>query len=270
MTLYLTRRGALGGIAAFTLSAGAHTPSFALSSSPLSLEEVVQRHTLARGGAEALDRVRSILMASEMTDGPDAFNGRYAADAAGLVRIDVYAAGNFVGAEGVDRQGVWLRGANSQPRDSVATGAANALLHGAEAHLFGLHRFPERGHRVRLMPGTRLDGIDYQVVEVVFSTGHTSYFYVDPSTWLITRRRDERAFHPDVSSSQQRIETRYSDFQTVEGVVAPHRDTNLDLATGNVLGTVQVSRRVINPVLPEGLFDRSYQPPRQFEAGSGG
>lgn len=251
----------------FALSACVHSPSSQPISAQISLEEVIRRHIQARGGAEALDRVRSILMDSEMTDGPDIFNGRYVADAAGLVRIDVYVAGNFVGAEGVDRRGVWLRGTNSPPRDSVATGAANALLHGAEQHLFGLHRFGERGHRMQLMPSANLDGINYHVVEVVFSTGHTSYFYIDPSTWLITRRRDERAFHPDVNSTQQRIETRYSDFQTVEGVVAPHLDTNVDLATGNVLGTVRVFRRAINPTLPEGVFDRAYQPSRQFSEG---
>ena len=63
------------------------------------------------------------------------------------------------------------------PRPSVATGAANALLHGAENHLFGLHRFAERGHRLRLMPAEPIDGIDHPVIEVVYTTGHTSYFY---------------------------------------------------------------------------------------------
>lgn len=251
-----TRRSLISGLAACALAACASTPTAAPT-----LEQVIRNQTEARGGAAALDRVRAVLIEVEIVEGGQTLRGHYAADSSGLVRIDIYSEGNLVYSEGVDREGVWLwPRSDPAPRASAATGAANALTNGAETHLFGFHRFAERGHRVRLMPVERIDGVDHMVVEVMFTTGQTAYFYVDPASWLTVRRRDQRAYHPDVSQVQQRIETRFSDFQTVEGVVAPHRNVDVDLATGNVLASNRVISRTINPALPDGLFDRTYTP----------
>ena len=253
----LSRRRFIGcGLAA------AVVPAALRAQERLSLDDIVARHVRARGGAEALDRVTSCLIELDITENGQTIQGRYAAQASGLVRIDIYAGGNLVYREGVDRQGVWLwPGGEAAPRASVASGSANALLHGAENHLFGLHRFPERGHRLRLMPAAQVDGVAHPVIEVVYATGHTSYFYIDPSGWHFVRRRDERAYHPDYDSTQRRVETRFSRFETVDGVVAPHSNVDIDLATNDVLATNEVRRRTLNPALPRGLFDRSFETP---------
>jgi hypothetical protein len=255
----LSRRAMIAGTGAAILMPGALA-----ARKPLTLARLIARHTRARGGAAALDRVHACLIEIDMVERGQTLHGRYAASAGAegtLVRIDVYADGKRVFSEGVDRRGVWNRGAgDAAPEPSVATGAANALLHGAENHLFGLHRFPARGHKLRMMPAERIGGVDYPVVEVVYTTGHTSYFYFDPSRWMIVRRRDERAYHPDVDPTRQRVETLYSDFQAVDGVVAAHRNVDVDLATGAELSRVQVASRILNPALPEGLFERGYKP----------
>jgi len=223
------------------------------------LDDIVARHVAARGGASALDRVRACQIELDIDERGQTIQGRYAASVDRLVRIDIYAGGNLVYREGVDREGVWLwPGGETAPRPSVATGAANALLHGAENHLFGLHRFVERGHRLQLMPSERIDGRDHHVIEVIYSTGHTSYFFIDPQGWQIVRRRDRRAYHPDADATEQRVETLYSDFQAISGVIAAHRNIDVDLANGAILATNQVTRRVLNPELPAGLFDRAY------------
>jgi hypothetical protein len=224
------------------------------------LNAIIRRNTLARGGATALDRVHSIAVEVEITEGGQELNGRYAANDQGLVRIDVYAGGKLVASEGIDSSGVWVLGKDG-PEPSVATGAANALLHGAENHLFGLHRFAERGHKLALMPPATIDGTSYQVVEVRFSTGHVSYFYFDPLSWHAVRRRDERAFHPDVDPTKKRVETRLLDFQPVEGVVAAHRNEDYDLTTGKLLAVNRVLSRRINPPLPANHFDRGRPAP---------
>ncbi|MGE0178190.1 MAG: hypothetical protein AB7O91_00040 [Sphingomonas sp.] len=228
---------------------------------PTGLDDLVARHVAARGGAAALDRVRSCRIEVEINERGQTLQGRYAADAAGLVRIDIYVGGNLVYREGVDREGVWQwPGDAPAPTPSVATGAANALLHGAENHLFGLHRFTERGHRLRRMPDQTLDGVVYPVIEVIYTTGHTSYFYVDPATYLFARRRDQRAYHPDVDSTVRRVETRFSDHQRVEGIVYSNRSDDIDLATGAALASNRALRRELNPALPDGLFARTYTP----------
>jgi hypothetical protein len=253
----VSRRSFLGLATAAAASSVVARPKPALT-----LDELVRRNTLARGGRAALDRVRSILINVEIQEGGMTLNGRYAADAAGRVRIDIYADGKLVGGEGVDGPGVWLLGKDG-PEPSKATGAANALTNGAENHLFGWHRFAERGHKLALMPSASIDGTDYPVVvvEVRYSTGHVSYFYVDPATWLAARRRDERAYHPDVSDTKQRVETRYSAYTKVASVVAAHLNEDYDLASGKLLSTSRVLSRQINPALPADYFDRNRRAP---------
>src|SRR4029453_3711569 len=145
------------------------------------------------------------------------------------------------------------------PSPSNADGAANALLHGAENNLFGLHRFRERGHQLRPMPSERIDGVEYPVIEVIYRTGHKSCFYLDPATGLSARRRDERAYHPDADTTRQRVKTRLPDYQAVDGVVAAHRNVDYDLDTGAVLSTNQVTSRILNPELPTNLFEGNYR-----------
>ena len=229
------------------------------------LSEVVRRNVIARGGEVALDRVRSLSIVVEIAEGAQTLNGLYAASSDGLVRIDIYAGGNLVGGEGVDREGVWILGANG-PQPSVATGAANALTHGADNHLFGWHRFAERGHRLSLQAPQLVDGATYEVVEVRYSTGHVSFFYVDRSSWQAVRRRDERAYHPDVSSTRQRVESRYSDFQSVSGVVAAHRAEDHDIGSGSLLSVNRVLSRTINPSLPADYFARNRPAPSAWPA----
>ncbi|WP_028969475.1 hypothetical protein [Sphingomonas sp. URHD0057] len=226
----------------------------------LTLDEVVRRNTRARGGAAALDRMHSLLMDVEIDEAGQKLDGRYAANTAGLVKVDIYVGDKFAGAEGIDSAGVWTWGKNG-PEPSVAAGAANALQHGAEDKLYGWHRFAQRGHTLTMMPPETIDGTTYQLVQVRYSTGHVSNFYVDPKTWQAVRRRDERAFHPDVDQTQQKVETRYSDFRSVAGVIAPHRDTDYDLATGKVLARHPVLQRQVNPTLAPDYFDRNRRAP---------
>lgn len=251
----MTRRAAL-------VAAGAVAACAPLRIAPaaLTLDEVIRRNTKARGGAAALDRMRAIAVDVEIDEGGQKLNGHYAATAAGLVRIDVYADGKLAGSEGVDAKGVWILGRNG-PQPSVATGASNALLHGAENHLFGWHRFAARGHKLALMAPEVIDGVTYPVVEVRYATGHVSYFYVDPVSWQAVRRRDDRAYHPDVSMTKKQVETRFSEFVRIGGVVAPHRNEDVDLATGKTLSINRVLARRINPQLAADYFDRDRPAP---------
>ena len=255
----LTRRAALATMFAAGVIAGC--PAVPVGAArPLTLEEIVRRNTRARGGAAALDRMHAVAIDVQIVEGGQTLNGHYAASKAGLVRIDVYADGKPAGSEGVDAKGVWILGKNG-PEQSAATGASNALMHGAENHLFGWNRFPGRGHKLALMPAETIDGVTYPVVQVRYSTGHVSYFYVDPVSWQAVRRRDERAYHPDVSMTEKPVESRFFDFRSVDGIVAAHRNEDYDIVSGKLLSTNRVLARRINPSLPADYFDRNRRAP---------
>jgi hypothetical protein len=224
--------------------------------------EVIARNVDARGGRGALARIQQIAIELDLTERGQTVHGLYKADRRGLVRVDIYAGGVLVYSEGIDSAGVWNWPASEPaPRESAATGAANALAHGADFHLYGLHGLAERGHTLTLMPADTVAGIPYHVIRVRFNTGHVSYFYVDSGTALVTRRRDERAYHPDVDSTKQRIESRFSEFAESGGALFADRTDDIDLASGAQLSTAQVRRREVNPGISTLVFSRYYKPP---------
>lgn len=255
----LDRRNLLAMLAATALAGCTTLPARPMTSPTLA--EIIARNTEARGGAKTLDRMHSLVMESEWLEDGQKLDLRYAANRAGMIKVEAYLDGKYVGSEGVDKDGVWVM-TKKGPKPSVATGAANALTHGAEDKLFGWNRFEERGHKLSLLPPETIDGVTYQVVQVRYASGHVSKFYIDPKTWLAVRRRDQRAYHPDVDQKkQQQIETVYSDFQKVGGVVQAHNDTDFDLTTGKAMGSHPVLRREVNPSLPADYFDRNRPAP---------
>ena len=258
----VTRRAMLGSALAAAAGAAAGARSRSVRAAPLTLTEVIRRNTLARGGAAALDRMHSLVAEVEVSEGGHIVGGPYAANKEGLVRVDIYVGGKNVYSEGVDKAGVWLwTGGPGPAQPSVATGAANALTNGAEDKLFGWSRFAKRGHKLTLMTPVLLDGIAYQVVAVRYSTGQISYFYINPVSWQVERRRDQRAYHPDMNQTKQSIESRYFDFVAVAGVVAPHQSVDVDLDTGKTLSSGRTLARRINPKLAADYFDRKTRAP---------
>jgi hypothetical protein len=228
-----------------------------------SLAQIIERHTEARGGAAAIDRVNSAAIDVDIRERGQTYLVKYhaVADPAPRARVDVVVDGRTVYSEGIEDDGVWLWD-RSEPaaKASEAVDAADALFHGVEFNLVGLHRYERRGHRLKAMPREKIDGVSYYVLEVAYSTGPRSYFYIDPETWLIARRRDERAYHPDLDPTKTRVESRYSDYRQAAGVLFNDKSEDFNLDSGELLATNTVLKRVINPELPANLFDRSYNP----------
>ena len=92
------------------------------------------------------------------------------------------------------------------------------------------------------------------------SDGFETYRYVNLRTRRIERSRDVRAPHPDVDPKKTLLETAWSDFRSVDGVLRPFVETQTDLATGkrNQTVTVQSIRKL--PALADALFVKGSPP----------
>ena len=135
---------------------------------------------------------------------------------------------------------------------------AAALRHGVElpGHLFGLHELPQHGHQVALLGREHVAGTDYYVLRVTLADGYSTRLYVDPNSWLITRRRDFRPLHVDIDPRPTTIETVFSDFRKVAGVKFPFTSVDTDLQKNKVLETVRVDKILVNPQLDTRRFDQ--------------
>jgi hypothetical protein len=86
--------------------------------------------------------------------------------------------------------------------------------------------------------------------------GYITTLYVDPNSWLITRRRDVRPLHVDVDPTPTTIEQRSFDFRTISGVQFAFGSSETDLQSGKVLETTVVRSVKINPSLVSSIFEK--------------
>lgn len=206
----------------------------------LSLAEVLDRQASARGGRAALDTLRTLDVRFLVIEPTFALEGRYRATRDGRVRVDVFAGDDTVYAEGIDAEGAWKQQGPDAPVEPLAEAGAAALRHGIAFNLVPLHRFSEEGHELSYEGPERVDGRDYHVLRVVLRDGFEARLYVDPENWLVARRRDVRALHPDADTARGPLETLYRAFEEVCGVKRATRTFQVDLATGDTVQSTRV------------------------------
>lgn len=223
-----------------------------------SLDEIITRNTEAMGGQQAIEAVQSIAVKLRIVDPGFTAEGIYYAARPGQMRIDIMANGKRVYTEAFDgRRGWQWKGKGEEIADEAPAGTA-ALRHGVQlpGHLYGLHELQRNGHRLELVGREKIEDTNYYVLRLILDDGYATTLYVDPESWLITRRRDVRALHIDVDPTPTIIEQRISDFRKVSGVMFSFANTETDLQTGKVLETTTVHEITVNPKIDNKMFER--------------
>lgn len=223
----------------------------------LMVDDVVDRNSKAMGGRAAIEAVHAIEVNLHITDPGFEADGVYHAARPGKMRIDVSVTGKHVFTEAFDGQRAWeWNGKESKPASEKATAA---LQHGVElpGKLFGLHELKQRGHQVDLIGREDIDGINYYALGLTLKDGYRTTLYVDPKSWLITRRRDIRPLHVDIDPTPTTIEQRSTDFRAISGVQFAFAGSETDLKTGKVLETSQIKSIKVNPAIDPTFFEKS-------------
>jgi hypothetical protein len=225
---------------------------------PTSVDEVVERHARAMGGRAAIEAIQSIEVELHITDPKFEVDGTYFAARPGKMRIDIHADGEPVFTEAFDGERGWQWEGKGKEQKPATEKATAALKHGLElpGKLFGLHELKARGHQIELAGREKIEGINYYVLRLTLEDGYTTALYLDPDSWLITRRRDFRPLHPDVDPTPTTIEQGSSAFRTVAGVKFAFASRETDLKSGELLETTVVKSIKINPPLASSIFEK--------------
>src|ERR1700736_1267042 len=222
----------------------------------LTIDEVIDRNTKAMGGRAAIEAIQSIEVNLHVSDPGAEVDGVYYAARPGWMRIDISVAGKHVFTEAFDGQRGWeWNGNESKPASPKATAA---LQHGVElpGKLFGLHELKQRGHQIELAGREQIEGTNYYALELILKDGYRTTLYVDPTSWLITRRRDVRPLHVDIDPTPTTIEQRSWDFREISGVRFAFAGSESDLKTGKVLETSQIKSIKVNPPIHPSFFEK--------------
>lgn len=251
-------------IAAFLLST-------TLSASAADLPTILAENDKAHGGDAylAVQSLRAELRIKEPTFEVEAV---YVATRAGQMRIDIYAEGQRVYAEGLMPNGnggqcgwEWNPGKPAdQPAQCVGEVETAALRHGLEmpGHFHTLEDVAATGAKVELIgPAEGSEGAEWQV-RLTLEDGHSRDYFISQENYRVVRAQDFRAFHPGVDDTKVTVESRQLDPVEIEGVLRYGRQENYNADTGAWMATTTVVEAVHNPEIPEGYFNPAYVPER--------
>jgi len=221
----------------------------------LNLDSIIENHTLAIGGYEAVENLQCIQIHFHVIEPTLEVDGIYAADRQGRMRVDIIAGDVRVFSEGYDGTSGWQLHQNVHSGVPTSPAGTRALLHGIENQLYGLHEFKTRGHELELTGKETIDGTTYHVIRITYKDGSEIWRYVNATSWLVERTRERKALHPDVDSTETVLETFLSDFRKTGGILRPFHEVQMDLSTNQVVQTTQVKELTINPTFNAERFE---------------
>jgi hypothetical protein len=229
----------------------------ATSKSPaLTLPDLIDRNTQARGGRAAIEAIRNLEVKLRIVEPTYTAEGTWRVDRQGRMRIDVFIDGKRVFTEAFDGERGWQLPGGAEHAVLASAGGAAALRHSGQlpTNLLGLHEMAGHGHRLELAGVEDVAGVRYHVVVLILDDGFETRYYIDPVTFQIARARVRKALHPDLDPTPTTIETVWSDFREIAGVRFAFQAHDTDLATGKLLQTTTLLHIASNRPVDDRLF----------------
>ena len=213
-------------------------------------EELIRKHTEARGGQAAIEAIRSLEARLRIVEPTYTAEGVWRVDRKGRMRIDVFIDDKRVFTEAFDGDHGWQQPGDAEHGALANAGGAAALRRSGQLpiNILGLHEMADHNHHLEFVGREDVAGVLYYVVVLTLDDGFVTRYYLDPASFLITRARVRKALHPDIDPTETTIETVWSDFRQIAGVRFAFQATETDLATGKLLQTMTLQD--LRPNLP--------------------
>lgn len=222
----------------------------------MKLETLIEKHTTALGGIDALNAIHTMRFNGRMVEPKftlDDFNVMRMKPHFQRVWIPV---GDGYFAEGYNGQVAWEKPVADAHGHIVEGAPAEALRHGMELPgvMRPLTEFLARGNTLEVINEGEVEGRWVYLLRATLTDGFVKAYYMDAETFLITRSRDVRAFHPALDMTENHVETVMSDFRTVDGVMVAFRESQRDWVTGEALGELTWREVEVNGEMEAGEF----------------
>jgi hypothetical protein len=234
------------------------------------LDSILDRNHEAHGG-DAYLRIKSIRVELLISEPTFDVRGSFLATREGLTRLDIYTEANHVFAEGISPECAWSWSLNAHSGEQggcVDDTRAATLRHSLELPglFYTLRDVRDRGAGVELIGSVgSKSGPEWQL-RVTLEDGFAQDYFIDQATYRITRTRDYRALQSGTDPREVLIETRFEAPVWVERVLRFERQVNVNVDTGEELGTTTVLELEFNPAVSEETFEQVKRPglPRVF------
>lgn len=223
---------------------------------PMKLETLIENHTTALGGLDAMNAIRTMRFNGRMVEPKftlEDFNVMRMKPHFQKVWIPVRD-GYF--AEGYNGELAWEKPVADTHGHIVEGAPSDALRHAMELPgvMRPLTEFLARGNMLELINEGEVEGRWVYALKATLTDGFVKAYYMDAETYLFTRSRDVRAFHPTLDMTENHVETVMSDYRSVNGVMVAFRESQRDWVTGEALGELTWRKVEINVDLREEDF----------------
>ena len=215
-----------------------------------SAEQVVANYILALGGSKAVASVKTIIVRGIYSEGTMSFDATvarmrpfYKLVGDPLKRSKDYEEGydgsawEFYGRPGIVLRTVGAPAAATRHSTAVLGALADYRGDSASIELLGSEVIAGRKAwqiRLRMRDGYRLDD------------------FIDAANWRLTGERQIAQIH--AVGDKVRIERRFGDFRTVDGITIPFETSNVNIATGAILNRFVVRSVTLNQHLDPSHF----------------
>ena len=212
--------------------------------------DLARIHLEALGGRERIDALRSLRATAKVSIGDRRVEVTIVAQKPNRIRTETRAAGQVI-TQAYDGTNPPWQFNSKDPKGSkqpLAPSAAEALIADAD-FLDPLIDWVSRGSSLEFIG--RALGYNTIVSRIrVATTGRDLVeVWLDPKTYLITHQLRQRQVSKDRMIV---IETHFSDFRPVAGVIMPHRIASY--VEGQLQHVTEITHITANPVIPEGCF----------------
>lgn len=229
-------------------------PSSSTSSSPSPsspVDEIIAAHLAARGGKDRIQALQSIRETGTVT----ASDGRVARvvreiQRPGLFRLEFTYQGTTSVFANDGKTGWQIAPLQGQFEPQAMPPAADAAGGADQRDIEGpLVDWKEKGHAVELAGRESLDGKQVDKLKTVLRGGVVRYDYVDAASHMIVRSDVPRL----VRGHRVELQTTFSDFRKVSGIVFPHH-LEIHVKDRPQILNIAVEKIELNPQLDPASF----------------
>jgi len=233
---------ALATTALFTLTVSAQTPT---------VDEIVNKHVAAMGGAEKIKSVKSLRMTGKMVIAGAGIEipiimeykrpgtMRFEGTVQGMTVVQAY--DGTTGWQIMPFQG--RKDPEAMGEDDQKEAAQNADWEGP------LVNYKEKGHKIELVGKEQVEGTDVYKLKVILKGGDTRHMYLDADSFLEIKGESKRT----IRGTEREFESTAGDYKEVGGLVFAHS------VEGGPKGSAQkqkitIEKIEINPELDDARF----------------
>ncbi len=230
--------------------------------SPVDLDHVLELHSEARGGKQAIESVHALRLRVDIEEPTFSVHGVYVATRDGHMRVDIYDGETLVFVEALGPEGGWQWSAGGEVRSLSVEGEA-ALRRGVLGNLYGLHEWPAHDVSLSLVQSDEASAGNYWLVDAVEKDGFTRRLRIDRQSHLVVRSSEVSALHPDMDATPIAQYTEHGEWALERGVLMPRFTRRVDEASGETVQTARVrgiELRVAGEMLPEWARTPHFEP----------